>query len=69
MKTIIRTVTTLSFLMLMSLNGISNEGRITDDIKQYKYNDNFSSYDVQVKGAIKVNKDDSGIERISPGVI
>ena len=35
--------------------------------KQYKYSDNFTNYEVQVKGDIKVTDDDSGIESISPG--
>jgi len=35
--------------------------------KQYKYSDNFSNYDIQVKGDIKVNDDDTGIRSISPG--
>ena len=35
--------------------------------KQYKYSDNFTNYEIQVKGDIKVNNDDTGIESISPG--
>ena len=33
----------------------------------YNYKDNFTNYDVQVKGDIKVTDDDSGIKSISPG--
>lgn len=35
--------------------------------KQYKYSDNFTNYEVQVKGDIEVTDDDSGIKSISPG--
>ena len=35
--------------------------------KQYKYSDNFSNYDIQVKGDITLNDDDTGIKSISPG--
>ncbi|RLD25491.1 MAG: hypothetical protein DRI54_04765, partial [Bacteroidetes bacterium] len=41
---------------------------IQSDLNQhYKYKDNFSDYDIQVKGKIKVNNDDTGIISISPG--
>ena len=35
--------------------------------KQYKYSDSFSNYDIQVKGDIKVNDEDTGIRSISKG--
>ncbi len=38
----------------------------TDGKRQYRYSDNFSSYDVQVKGEVKVTDDDTGIKSISP---
>ena len=34
---------------------------------QYKYSDGFTNYDIQVKGKIKVNNDDTGIESNSQG--
>jgi len=38
-----------------------------DGKKQYKYSDNFTNYEIQVNGDIKVNDDDTGIKSISPG--
>ena len=38
-----------------------------DGKKQYRYSDVFSSFDIQVKGDISLNDDDTGIKSISPG--
>ena len=35
--------------------------------KQYRYSDSFTDYEVQVKGDIKVNDDDTKIVSITPG--
>lgn len=38
-----------------------------DGKKQYRFSNVFSSFDIQVKGDISVNDDDTGIKSISPG--
>ena len=38
-----------------------------DGKKKYRFYDVFSSFDIQVKGDISINDDDTGIKSISPG--
>ena len=67
MKTTIQTVLALGLFLFLGQAAFSNCEHRSDDKKQYKHSDNFSSYEVQVKGDIKVTKDDSGVKSISPG--
>ncbi len=56
------------FLFFNSLAQSYAYNRQTSNGKyQCKYSDGFADYDIQVKGEIKVNDDDTGIKSISPG--
>ncbi len=59
------------FLLTFFISSVAQEYSCNTNIingkRQYKYSDNFTNYDIQVKGDIKVNDDDTEILSISPG--
>ncbi len=58
----------LSFVFLFSSSFAQNYCyQTTNGKQQYKYSDGFTNFDVQVKGDIKVNNDDTDIKSISSG--
>jgi len=65
-----RNILTILLLSLF-INSVAQEYSCNTNIvngrKQYKYSDNFTNYDIQLKGEIKVNDDDTEIVSISPG--
>jgi len=63
------TLTLLFVLALFKLSGqtLSYNSCNDDGKRQYKYSDTFTNYEVQVKGDIEVNDEDTRIVSISPG--
>ena len=60
----------LSIIFIFSssfLQATNSKQSPPDEKKQYRYSDTFSSYDVQVRGDIEVNDDDTGIKSITAG--
>jgi len=70
----------LAILSSLSLNAVMHNSSIenidseifssllqSDNNRHYRCKDNFSDYDIQVRGKIKVNDNDTGILSISPG--
>ena len=56
----------LTFMTISAQEYVQNVN-VINGRTQYKYSDSFTNYEVQVKGNIKVNGDDTGILSISPG--
>lgn len=63
----ILTILLLSLFIHSAAQQYSCNTNVINGRTQYKYSDNFTNYDIQVKGEIKVNDDDTEIVSISPG--